>query len=89
MAGIGSIFMMTYLTFLPSVLPFSKVVTSSNVGGWKLALLNGGLNYQIEHHLFPRMNHMHYATIAPVVRQFCEEKGIPYKHFPTVRENAM
>ena len=33
--------------------------------------MNGGLNYQIEHHLFPRMNHCHYPTVAPVVRYFC------------------
>jgi hypothetical protein len=30
---------------------------------------NGGLNYQIEHHLFPRMSHAHYWLIAPVVRE--------------------
>ena len=61
-----------------------QVATSCNVGGAWLAVLNGGLNYQIEHHLFPRVQHSHYATIAPVVREFCRAKGIPYKHFPTV-----
>lgn len=66
---------------------YKQVVTSSNVAGWWLCQLNGGLNYQIEHHLFPRVNHCHYPTIAPVVRQFCEEKGIPYNHFDTVWEN--
>ena len=45
-----------------------KVVSSSNVGGWFLCHLHGGLNYQIEHHLFPRMNHCHYPKIAPTVR---------------------
>ena len=45
-----------------------KIVPSSNVGGWWLCHLHGGLNYQIEHHLFPRMNHCHYPTIAPIVR---------------------
>ena len=45
-----------------------KIVPSSNVGGWFLCNLHGGLNYQIEHHLFPRMNHCHYPTIAPIVR---------------------
>jgi len=46
--------------------------------------LFGGINYQIEHHLFPNMSHVHYPTIAPIVRQFCEERGIPYVHHPTL-----
>jgi fatty acid desaturase (delta-4 desaturase) len=50
--------------------------------------MNGGLNYQIEHHLFPRMHHGHYATVAPVVRAFCLERGIPYHHFPTLLDNV-
>lgn len=65
-----------------------QVATASNVGGAGLCFLNGGLNYQIEHHLFPRVQHSHYPTIAPVVRAYCEEKGIPYIHFPTVMENV-
>jgi fatty acid desaturase (delta-4 desaturase) len=47
---------------------YKQISSSSNVGGWWLAQLNGGLNYQIEHHLFPRMNHIHYTKIAPVVK---------------------
>jgi len=66
---------------------YKQVVPSSNVGGWFLCHLHGGLNYQIEHHLFPGMNHCHYPTIAPIVRQFCEEKNIPYRHFPTIMDN--
>jgi linoleoyl-CoA desaturase len=38
----------------------------------------GGLNYQVEHHLFPRICHMHYPQIAPIVKQTAEEYGIPY-----------
>lgn len=38
----------------------------------------GGLNYQIEHHLFPKISHLHYPRIAPVVRQVCAEYGVPY-----------
>nr|QWC69494.1 front-end desaturase 1 [Tigriopus californicus] len=66
---------------------YNQLITSSNVCGAKLCFLNGGLNYQIEHHLFPRMHHSHYPTVAPHVRNFCEEKGLPYHHFPTIREN--
>ena len=66
---------------------YRQVVSSSNVGGAWLATINGGLNYQIEHHLFPRISHCYYAKIAPVVREFCLKKNIPYVHFPTVTEN--
>ncbi len=38
----------------------------------------GGLNYQVEHHLFPRICHVHYPKIAPIVRQTAEEFGVPY-----------
>jgi fatty acid desaturase (delta-4 desaturase) len=65
-----------------------QVATSSNVGGAWLCFLNGGLNYQIEHHLFPRVQHTHYPTIAPLVQQFCKARGIPYRHFPTIGANV-
>jgi linoleoyl-CoA desaturase len=43
----------------------------------------GGLNYQIEHHLFPQICHMHYPKIAPIVRETAIEYGIPYNVVPT------
>ncbi len=65
----------------------NQVMSSSNVAGAFLGFCNGGLNYQIEHHLFPRICNTHYPTIAPLVRSYCLSKGITYKHFPTVLEN--
>jgi linoleoyl-CoA desaturase len=38
----------------------------------------GGLNYQIEHHLFQRICHVHYPAIAPIVEQTAKEYGVPY-----------
>ena len=38
----------------------------------------GGLDYQIEHHLFPHISHVHYRKIAPIVRSTAEEFGIVY-----------
>jgi fatty acid desaturase len=38
----------------------------------------GGLNFQIEHHLFPTMPRNNLKAAQPIVRQFCEEQGIPY-----------
>lgn len=67
---------------------YKQVASSSNVGGAFLGFLNGGLNYQIEHHLFPRMSHCHYPRIAPIVRAFCAKKCIPYVHFPTIGSNV-
>ncbi len=40
--------------------------------------LVGGLNFQIEHHLFPRICHIHYPAIARVVEAACREYGVPY-----------
>ncbi len=47
---------------------YNQMITSSNVCGKWLCFLNGGLNYQIEHHLFPRMHHSHYPTASPIVK---------------------
>jgi len=46
--------------------------------------LFGGLNFQIEHHLFARMCHVNYPAIAAVVEKTCAEFGVRYSHTPTV-----
>ncbi len=38
----------------------------------------GGLNFQVEHHLFPKICHVHYPNIAKIVKQTAQEFGIPY-----------
>jgi linoleoyl-CoA desaturase len=43
----------------------------------------GGLNYQIEHHLFPRVCHLHLPALSPIVKSTCEEFGVPYLTYPT------
>jgi linoleoyl-CoA desaturase len=45
----------------------------------------GGLNFQIEHHLFPYISHLHYPAIAPIVEQVAAEHGLPYNCKPTTR----
>ena len=45
----------------------------------------GGLNFQIEHHLFPRICHIHYPRIARIVERACRRAGIPYHANPTLR----
>lgn len=59
---------------------FTKQVrTSRNIRGriWASALM-GGLNYQIEHHLFPSMPRPHLARTREIVREYCLGRGIPY-----------
>jgi linoleoyl-CoA desaturase len=46
----------------------------------------GGLNFQIEHHLFPRMRHTLYPRISLIVRQTALEFGLPYHHYDTYAE---
>ncbi len=44
----------------------------------------GGLNYQIEHHLFPRVPHTHYARIAEIVKRNSEKHGVRYTAQPSL-----
>jgi linoleoyl-CoA desaturase len=44
----------------------------------------GGLNYQVEHHLFPHVSHVHYPAISNIVKQTCEQHNISYNEFPTM-----
>lgn len=56
-----------------------QVLTSRNVrGGWVVDTLLGGLNYQIEHHLFPGMPTPNLRRAQPIVREYCAELKIPY-----------
>ena len=43
----------------------------------------GGLNFQVEHHLFPNICHVHYRKISPIVQRTAAEFGLPYKSEPT------
>lgn len=46
--------------------------------------LFGGLNYQVEHHLFPRISHVHYPAIQKIVEKTAKEFGLEYHSFPTI-----
>lgn len=62
-----------------------EMLTTSNFGTRNrlLTALVGGLNFQIEHHLFPYVCHIHYADISKILRDLCKERGIPYNEHPT------
>lgn len=55
----------------------ANFATKNKVLTWLL----GGLNFQVEHHLFPRISHVHYPEISKIVRKTCKEHGIIYNEF--------
>lgn len=70
---------------------FSKQVrTSRNVrGGWWATILMGGLNYQVEHHLFPSMSRRHLAATRLIVRDQCAARDVPYTETSLWRSYAI
>eukprot|EP00283_Hemiselmis_rufescens_P002090 CAMPEP_0173468700 /NCGR_PEP_ID=MMETSP1357-20121228/76986_1 /TAXON_ID=77926 /ORGANISM="Hemiselmis rufescens, Strain PCC563" /LENGTH=445 /DNA_ID=CAMNT_0014436925 /DNA_START=41 /DNA_END=1378 /DNA_ORIENTATION=- len=65
----------------------SQVETSSTYGGHIAGYLTGGLNFQIEHHLFPRMSSAWYPYIQPTVREVCKRHGVNYVYYPNIFSN--
>jgi linoleoyl-CoA desaturase len=61
--------------------------TTANFAGENhlLSWYVGGLNYQIEHHLFPQVCSVHYPALSPIVREVAQEHGVPYHYNPTLR----
>ena len=58
-----------------------QVLTAQNFGidnTWCF-WFSGGLNHQIEHHLFPTVNHCHWPHLQPIVRDICKKHDVPYK----------
>jgi linoleoyl-CoA desaturase len=62
-----------------------QVATTANFapGAPLITWLVGGLNHQIEHHLFPSVCHVRLPALAPIVKATCEEFGVPYLEYPT------
>ena len=57
-----------------------QVLTSRNVtGGWLTDTALGGLNYQIEHHLFPAMPTPNLRKAQPIVEAYCKQIGVAYE----------
>ncbi|MDO7881909.1 fatty acid desaturase family protein [Salinibacterium soli] len=67
-----------------------QVLTSRNIGGgaWVTQFM-GGLNFQVEHHLFPSMPRPHLRRAGEIVREFCESRGIPYTEVSILRSYAI
>jgi fatty acid desaturase (delta-4 desaturase) len=67
----------------------SQVETSSTYGSFISGYVTGGLNFQVEHHLFPRMSSAWYPYIAPTVREICKKHGVKYTYYPWVHQNLI
>jgi fatty acid desaturase len=66
-----------------------QVLTSRNIrGGWFTDLALGGLNYQIEHHLFPSMPRPNLRRSQALIRDFCRHEGLPYCETSLLRSYA-
>ena len=54
--------------------------TQSKIVTWFL----GGLNFQVEHHLFPRVSHVHYPKLHTIVVNICNKYNLPHHEYKTV-----
>jgi linoleoyl-CoA desaturase len=65
-----------------------QVGTTSNFGTTSKLLfwMLGGLNFQIEHHLFPKVSHIHYPQISRMVKETCREFNIVYHEYASMAE---
>ncbi|GAA5227677.1 acyl-CoA desaturase [Paeniglutamicibacter antarcticus] len=64
--------------FSRQVLTSRNVMARSKWGNSVLSHVFGGLNYQVEHHLFPSMPRANLASVAEIVREYCHELKVPY-----------
>ncbi|RZK23251.1 MAG: acyl-CoA desaturase [Hymenobacter sp.] len=56
----------------------ANFATHNRVISW----LVGGLNFQVEHHLFPKVSHVHYPKLSQIIKQTCAEFDVPYQEYP-------
>ncbi|MAN58428.1 MAG: acyl-CoA desaturase [Flavobacteriaceae bacterium] len=56
--------------------------TNNKIVNW----FTGGLNHQVEHHIFPNISHVHYSKIAEIVKQTARECNLPYNEYKTTRK---
>jgi linoleoyl-CoA desaturase len=64
-----------------------QLFTTANFApkNWLVNFYTGGLNHQIEHHIFPNISHVHYNKIAKIVKETAKECNLPYNEYKTMR----
>jgi linoleoyl-CoA desaturase len=63
-----------------------KTTANFATGNKIISFLVGGLNFQVEHHLFPKISHVHYPAISKIIRSTCMEFNVPYIEYPRMRQ---
>ncbi|HVY73590.1 MAG TPA: fatty acid desaturase, partial [Puia sp.] len=65
-----------------------QVMTTANfaTGNRFVSWMVGGLNFQIEHHLFPKISHVHYPALSKIIRQACADHGLVYIEYPRMHQ---
>jgi linoleoyl-CoA desaturase len=58
-----------------------KTTTNFATGSKLMCWYTGGLNFQVEHHLFPKISHIHYPQLNKIVKELCAEMNIPYNEY--------
>ncbi|NCI47086.1 fatty acid desaturase family protein [Sediminibacterium soli] len=73
---------------LPDEFAAHQIKTTANFATRNklVSWLVGGLNFQIEHHLFPKISHVHYPAISAIVKAVCLEHQLQYVEYPTMRQ---
>lgn len=64
-----------------------QLFTTTNFApkNWIVNWYTGGLNHQIEHHIFPNISHVHYGKISKIVKETAQECNLPYYEYKTMR----
>jgi linoleoyl-CoA desaturase len=76
---------------MDTTMPIHQLFTTANFAT-KNRFMNwftGGLNHQVEHHIFPHISHVHYTKISNIVRDTAREFNLPYKEYKTTRKAIM
>ena len=65
-----------------------QLYTTANFApsNWLINFYTGGLNHQVEHHIFPHISHVHYSKLAKIVKQTAKEFNLPYNEYKTMRK---
>lgn len=73
---------------IPEYWGVHEMMTTSNFARENrfLNVILGGLNFQVEHHLFPNVSHSHYYLISPIVKSTAQEFAIPYHEYSSFTE---
>lgn len=76
------------ITYIENEWAIHQIITTANFAPSNkvISWVGGGLNFQIEHHLFPKISHVHYPHLSKIVRAKCEKFGVQYNSFNTMSD---